>query len=103
MKITKLFEKEPKGWGLRGDPYLWRELKKQLDEMSMPKTEIELQQLLERQYQKITGKALNKQGYIKIDNFKHGGMSSGMISPQFWKDIGFPLLVNQWQEIHKIS
>ena len=50
MKISEIFEDEPTQWGLRGDPFLWRELKEFFKEIDMPDTPQELQALIENDF-----------------------------------------------------
>jgi hypothetical protein len=52
MKVSEIFEEEPRHWGLRGDPFLWRELKEIFKEIDMPDTPQELQVLIEKEYEK---------------------------------------------------
>ena len=39
MKYSDLFEPEPEKWGLRGDTYLWRELKEHFGDNELPNDE----------------------------------------------------------------
>ena len=36
MKYSELFEPEPEQWGLRGDPYLWGEMKEYFSDKDTP-------------------------------------------------------------------
>src|SRR5262249_59346705 len=36
MKMSELFDPEPRTWGLRGDPYLWRALREHLSGADVP-------------------------------------------------------------------
>jgi len=95
MKVSEIFEDEPIQWGLRGDPYLWREMRERLKVIDMPSTSEELKALIERTYEAATGHALTDENHFTIERFKHGGMSSGGISPQFWLSRGIPVLVRR--------
>ena len=95
MKISEIFEDETKQWGLRGDPYLWRELKERLDAVEMPESPEQLRSIIEREYEAATGHPISRKEFFKVERFMHGGMSSGGISPDFWKNSGIPMLVKR--------
>ena len=95
MKIAKIFETEPVQWGLRGDKYLWRELKERFSRTDMPDDSEQLKRLIEREYEVATKYSISHQEHFAIERFMHGGMSSGCISPDFWVDSGIPLLVSR--------
>jgi hypothetical protein len=46
MNISEIFEEEPIQWGLRGDPWLWRELKSKFESVPMPETSEALKKLI---------------------------------------------------------
>ena len=95
MKIEAIFEAEPIQWGFRGDPYLWRELKERLAEMDMPATPEKLKEIIEKAYEDATGFNISHNKTIIIERFKHGGMSSGGVSPKFWQEKGIPMLLGR--------
>lgn len=95
MKVSTLFEDEPEQWGLRGDPYLWRELKERLDRTELPESPEQLKQIIEEEYEAATGHSINHMKHFGVERFKHGGMSSGGISPEFWINIGIPMLIKR--------
>ena len=81
MKVLEIFEEEPRHWGLRGDPFLWRELKEIFKEIDMPDTPQELQVLIEKEYEKSTGHPISYQKDFGIERFRSHGMSSGFVGP----------------------
>ncbi|MBI1890831.1 MAG: hypothetical protein HYS18_09310 [Burkholderiales bacterium] len=93
MKIGAIFEEEPIQWGFRGDPYLWRELKERLAEVGLPATSEKLKEIIEQAYEDATGYNISHNETIIIERFQHGGMSSGGVSPNFWKERAIPLLL----------
>ena len=93
MKVSEIFNKKPSQWGLRGDPYLWEEMKTLLANTEMPPTPEELKKLIEQTYEAITSQSINCEKNLYIEKFAHGGMSNGSISPNFWKNNGIPILV----------
>jgi hypothetical protein len=90
--LADLFEPQPAQWGLRGDPYLWRDMRATLGSSPYPDTEAQLAALLEATYQQLTSAPLSHPDPIFVERYSHGGMSSGYVSPQFWVDKAIPLL-----------
>ena len=95
MKISKIFEEEPIQWGLRGDPFLWRELKERFTSIEMPETPEQLKALIEKEYEFSTGHPITYEKHFGVERFRSHGMSSGGISPEFWVKSGIPLLVSR--------
>lgn len=98
MKLSVLFEPRPATWGLRGDPYLWQALCDQYGQLDFPADAAELVRLLEDGYRSLTGQAIEVQQPVYVEEFSHGGMSSGNVSPPFWQQTAIPLLVERFRE-----
>lgn len=105
MTVSEIFENEPSKYGLRGDRYLWREMRETLKDVEMPQTAEELKRLIEETYEAATGYPISYERSFLVDRFKHGGMSSGRIDPDFWVSRGIPLLVerHEWPKIEGIQ
>ena len=97
-KLSQVFQSEPFTWGLRGDSFLWREMKEVLSDQAFPETEADFRILLEETFKTLTGKSVWEQENIYIEKYSHGGMSSGYVSPQFWLETGIPLLIERYRE-----
>jgi len=95
VKVAEIFESEPTQWGLRGDPFLWRELKERFKNIEMPETPGQLKKLIEKEYEKSTGYPITYEKHFYLERFRSHGMSSGGISPEFWVKRGIPLLVSR--------
>jgi hypothetical protein len=95
--LSKIFQDEPARWGLRGDPFLWREMKATLENYEYPETEEQLTHLLEQTYQQLTGSSLTDREPIFLERYSHGGMSSGHVSPEFWAEQAIPLLLARYR------
>ena len=95
MKIAIIFEEEPVQWGLRGDTYLWRELKERFKEIDMPETPALLKAIIEKEYEAATGYPITHNEHFGVERFRSHGMSSGGIAPEFWVKSGIPLLVSR--------
>ncbi len=95
--ISDLFEPRPWQWGFRGDPYLWDEMKETFKGMPLPASKGELEAKLAAEYEKLTGHSIEQSEHFKIDRYPQSGMSGGGISPTFWQETGFPLLLSRFE------
>ena len=91
-----LFSPEPSSWGFRGDPYLWKAIQEELEEKSFSSIE-EFHKQLIKTFGDLTGHRLDDEDFY-MKRFAHGGMSSGMISTEFWRKRGIPLLVERFEQ-----
>ena len=93
MKLSRIFEEKPKSWGFRGDPYFWDYLKEKAENMDMISPR-ELEKWIKKEYLSLSGKPLTNQymDFAVIEQFAHGGMSSGGVDNQWWMQTGIPLL-----------
>ncbi|MBK7896377.1 MAG: hypothetical protein WAS33_04680 [Candidatus Promineifilaceae bacterium] len=97
--ISDLFQQKPGQWGLRGDPYLWQEMAEQLATTPLPKTAAQLEQLLTELFETLTGQPITAEKFIPVERFPRGGMSGGMVSPEFWRETAVPLLLSRFTKI----
>ncbi len=97
--VASLFQDKPGQWGLRGDPYLWQEMADHFAHTPLPATAAELRALLETAFETLTGYPLSTdEKFFFIERFSHGGMSSGLVAPAFWRDKALPLLCGRLGE-----
>lgn len=92
-KLSDIFEDRPDTWGYRGDPYFWDYLKDIAESME-DVTEDELEEWIKNEYFKLSGKKMTGEygDFAVIEQFAHGGMSSGGVDGQWWLETGIPLL-----------
>jgi len=90
--VASLFDEEPSQWGLRGDPNLWREMRTYLEKTPLPASADELIVLIETIFEALTGHAISERNFFLIERFSEGGLSRGMISPEFWRDNVLPMM-----------
>ncbi len=78
--MGSLFIPEPEQWGLRGDQYLWQELRDALDE-TVPPTDDGVENLLVTLIEDLAGVDIRREAQESVyrEQFAHGGMSSGHI------------------------
>jgi hypothetical protein len=96
VSISKLFNKEPIQWGLRGDPYLWRDMKQRFKDIRCPDSIEKFIEIIETTFQDLTGYPISHQDFIGIEKYSHGGMSSGCVDPKFWREKAIPLLKKRY-------
>ncbi len=93
MKLSVIFEEKPKRWGFRGDPYFWDYLKERAETMDMISPD-ELETWIQQEYFSLSGKPLTDKymDFAVVEQFAHGGMSSGGVDNLWWVEEGIPLL-----------
>jgi hypothetical protein len=94
MRVPDLFDPEPGTWGLRGDPHLWRALRARLAGQDVPASADELASLLHAAFRELTGTDLASDPASSVyrEQYAHGGMSSGMINLDTWRQRLMPML-----------
>ena len=102
MKLSAIFEEKPKRWGFRGDPYFWDYLKELAENMDIISLD-ELEKWIKEEYFSLSGKVMtDKYGdFAVIEQFAHGGMSSGGVDNLWWIEEGIPLLKSRLSVINK--
>ena len=95
MKYSELFEPEPETWGLRGDPFLWREMKEHFGDKEIPEKEGDLAFSLFRYCSDRLKISINMSDKAYVEDFAKGGMSSGEVSCKWWRETGISLLTSR--------
>ena len=98
--LSLIFERKPRRWGLRGDPYLWDEMRERCAGESLDYDDCSLAGLVSEFFKEVTGQPLTFDTNAYVERFAHGGMSSGYVSGSFWISHGIPLLI---ENLHKIK
>ena len=95
--MADLFDPEPQQWGFRGDPYLWRALREHLSGTRIPPSADAAAGLLHAAFGELTGVDLARDPASAVTRaeYAHGGMSSGMISLDTWRQRLLPLLAER--------
>lgn len=90
--VSDLFDPAPEGWGLRGDLFLWIEMRQALCLVEVPKSGEELGDLLSKAFTCLTGRDWARDGDFEVERFKRGGMSNGFVNSDFWRQKFLPNL-----------
>lgn len=99
--ISDLFNDRPGQYGFRGDIELWEDLIEYFKNTKLPKTELELEQLIHDAIKKLTGTPIEEHDYnsIFVEKYNKGGMSGGVVSTKFWLYKGIPILIGRYKRI----
>ncbi len=98
---AKIFE-GPAQYGLRGDPYLWRELRVRY-ESTPARTIGDFRNMILQCFVEVTGYHPRLGKDFLVPEYDSGGMSGGGISSDFWIEKGFPILEKRFKEFVKNS
>ncbi|MBA1245828.1 ankyrin repeat domain-containing protein [Pseudomonas japonica] len=90
--VADLFDPAPRQWGLRGDLFLWIELRQALCHVPIPAQEGALEQVIRCAYEALVGRPIDSSAEVYVPRLARGGMSSGMVSPEFWSRSFIPML-----------
>ena len=107
--LSEMFNIQPPNWGLRGDPYLWQDMKKAFADTPFPYSAHELVVDVQRIFREKTGEELSNGARPYVEAYDHGGPSAGKVSGRFWLGTAIPLLLamrdvaeNNMEEFDKI-
>ncbi|MGW1673174.1 hypothetical protein [Streptomyces sp. NPDC002324] len=99
--MAVLFDPEPDTWGLRGDPHLWRAMRDHLSHTSVPPSPDGVTALLRATFDELTrlDLAAAEDSAVYREQYAHGGMSSGMIHLDTWRQRLLPLLAERARDL----
>lgn len=96
---SQAFFTVPGQWGARGDPHFWYDLMFHFDDPAFDKLTLrEFVHEIQRYFHWKSGEWLSEQTKLYLEEYAHGGMSSGYISG-FMAQIGIPLLCHNLVEL----
>lgn len=101
--LSEIFKERPQQYGLRGDKYFWDYLENYFSKIEFPYSETGLTADVYRLFYELSGEKLRNDANPYVEQFAHGGMSSGMISGDFWIQEGIPLLVARYREMSNLA
>jgi hypothetical protein len=101
LKISSLFDFEPEiGWGSRGNPHLWDEMRLKSKEITLLKTNKKMKEYFYELYLQITGCKITDEKTIKIEKYiLDGGISNGIVTSSWWINDGIPILLGRYNKL----
>ena len=99
--VSELFIEKPERYGFRGDPFFWDYLK---EYFSAKEFLYSIEQIIDdiyQQFYQVSGEQLTTEANPYVQEFAHGGMSSGRLNGEFWITKGIPLLINRYRLMEK--
>jgi hypothetical protein len=96
LTIGELFRKEPDCWGARGDPYLWSDMRDLLRDTLPPQNPDKLEKTIRAAFFVLTDHDMDERDMFFVERYDKGGMSSGHVSPETWRNSLLPLLKQRW-------
>lgn len=103
--VSEIFAEEPEKWGLRGDPFLWRYLKEYYKTVALPYPAEKLERDIFAAFERFSGERPERGKFCQAPEFakKHVGMSTGMLSGDFWLETAIPLLSERLARFNEIK
>lgn len=98
LNLSVIFNNKPKEWGLCGDSYMWDYLQEYCKNIPFLYGKAKIEKIVKEQYEEKTGEELTKKSICYVEEFDHGGMSSGKIDGNFWIDTAIPLLIKNYKK-----
>jgi len=98
--IRTIFKTPPSQFGLRGDDYLWEDLESYFSNKPFPESESLLIEQIHTAMEELTGSSTLGQQNFFVRKYSKGGMSSGVVSHDFWEKNGIPLLIGHYRKIN---
>ena len=88
--MADLFSVPPLTFCVRGEAFLWEEFRNTFHEqqVALPESRDELSTIIYRFFEGLTGHSVLEEEHFYIEKYSHGGMSSGYIEPECWRDGG---------------
>ncbi|GAA1796727.1 hypothetical protein GCM10009682_18010 [Luedemannella flava] len=107
-----LFERTPTQFCLRGDDYLWRELRAHFADTPLPRDWFGFRALVTAAIEHIIGEPLSDRQYapwldnhsaaIRVPEFDPGhGMSAGGVHVPWWVHTAVPILIDRFEATHE--
>jgi hypothetical protein len=100
ISISSLLDEEPRQWGLRGDPFLWDEMRIKSKDKILLETEEMMQDYFYKLFYEITGIEITLNRNISLEKYYVGfGMSGGVVCSKFWIKNGIPFILERYKKI----
>ena len=101
--LSVIFEEEPDQWGLRGDPFLWAELKEECRGKELPYHADFIVEMVCKKFEAVSGVPLTYNAKPYVAKYAHGGMSSGHLSGLFWIGRGMAKILENYHNADEVA
>ena len=95
--VAMIFAEPQFGWGARGNPLLWNDLRTHFCNEGLPSTFEDFEKATYAYIETKIGRPFTEDTFVK--EYDKGGMSSGMITPEWWRAIGIPELKKRYNSL----
>ena len=95
-----LLSEKPDSWGLRGDPYLWDDLFEESKNVKIPNDRHEVINTFKNIFEEVTEEEYPLKEDVLIEKYKHGGMSQGIISSEFWNKTVIEIILKRFKALN---
>jgi hypothetical protein len=82
--VADLFDPAPQTWGLRGDLFLWLEMRQALSLVPIPERPEDVSAIIGSASHALTGTVLEAGSEVFVSRYQRGGMSGGLLYGGFW-------------------
>jgi hypothetical protein len=79
---------KPETFGARGDTYLWDDIEAYFGNDELPMLWAEFVASIYTAFEELTGKTVFVDKWFHVEKYAHGGMSSGFVEPNYWREGG---------------
>ncbi len=93
FNMSTIFANKPDNWGSRGNPFLWDDMAASIKQKPVPTDVLAFYHLIIDEITQLAGQPLARGKNLHLRKYDHGGMSSGIISSDFWFNDEIPRLL----------
>lgn len=102
INVASVFDEPLVQWGLRGDPFLWSDIRTEFINDLIPFTEEQFKSKFNMVFKEKTGHSIDLgDEVIYVKKYANGGMSSGGISIEFWNKKAIPVLISRLKQLNQ--
>ncbi len=97
--VSDIFRERPRQWGLRGDRYFWADLETEFAFEDVSMTEEELSDKIRQLFKQKTKQELIPDAICYVEEYAHGGMSSGQVCGDWILNTCIPMLQERLRKL----
>lgn len=101
--VSDIFRERPEQWGLRGDPYFWDDLQTVFAFEDVSMTEEALSDKVHMFFKRKAQEELTENSTCYVEDYAHGGMSSGYLSGEWILNRCIPMLQERLRDMQAVE